>query len=789
MDHWDLDWEMLKSSILMGIRKMSRTFTLFILVAISLVIYLSLPSDQSGLQIIEHPQSNQVPATSTEKQHQGATAHHDDFDETSSSPVFSGDDDDGSNLNVHLSHPEGSPDAHAEHFDEEPDFDGHPENHQDEPVLGTHLEDNHPEENLHSDHEEHEPNAQPGRVDDEQDRAHNGHADDIGSGDAEPEHHEQSPDEPAEYMDDAQSSDAHQENPENSPDPGEHHENFDEAIGSDSQHDPEQIPDAPHEETDAHHEEPDAPHGEPNPPHEEPHNHDDDDAHAGQGPDTHIENTDDEATAGFPLEHSNDGEDAYSHPEEPPAGQSPPSDVNQKPIKHRRFSMVIPVTSSSPDLCKTIVTGLALGYPSPIIINWHIDYHAITKWDGGKNLPKIPGFVNYLDAAMHPDVHPSERLEEDDIVLMVDAFDVWFQLPAEVMLRRYHEINEQANARLRRQWKGPDPMPMFQTVVAASGKNCHPQPASGSNLHCDKLPISPLRDDLYGPETDKNLTNPRDNRPRYINGGVYIGPAGDMRRLFRRAMQKMEAGINQGVHLFSEQGVPGEVLGEQEVWRQWRRDNEVTGDDAMALMDRDFEYHFGLDYAQTLSVQTYWTDTPDGLFDGAFVTLNNQTSIDEYSKQLGISPVRLKGVPEDIKRAQHPLAHISEDPPDWGDMPLYADFFTESVPVIVHHNGFKDRRTKWWTRPWFHRPLRHLLTSHMAPIDPAVPLATVEEEDSTTKYWFLEAEHTDRRPRRMNDTARARLRSMNFGELCHFEDKSDVHWWEEVFRDAEGPLE
>lgn len=464
--------------------------------------------------------------------------------------------------------------------------------------------------------------------------------------------------------------------------------------------------------------------------------------------------------------------------------------------RDRRLVLVIPATSPNPDLCKTIVTALALGYPSPIIINWGIDYHAVTKWEGGANLPKIPGFVKYLDAAMHPDAHPDERLEDDDLVLMVDAYDVWFQLPVEVLLKRYHAINKRANDRLRQQWGGnKEPMPMQQTIVAASGKNCHPQPDSGSNMHCERLPDSPLRADLYGPGTDKNATRHRDHRPKYINGGVYVGPAGDMRRLFRRASQKMEAGIGQGIHLFSEQGIPGEVLGEQEVWRQWRRakDAAFDDDDAKNLMDRDFEYHFGLDYHQELSIQTFWTDTEDGLFDGAFVSLNNQTVIDQHSTALGISPVRLTGIPNDVVAARNPLTGVIESP-DWGEMPLYADFFTESVPVIVHHNGFKERRTSWWDQPWFYQELRHLLALRMATTEQAAaPLAAVDAEGGVdVRYWAPPAEASDRRPRLMVDSARAPLANMEFQHVCQYPDEPvrgpGQHWWDEVFRDAEGPF-
>jgi hypothetical protein len=474
--------------------------------------------------------------------------------------------------------------------------------------------------------------------------------------------------------------------------------------------------------------------------------------------------------------------------------------------KEQRFVVVIPVTEGSPELCKTIMTALALGYPAPIIVNWGVDYHTVSKWTGGRNLPKIPGFLNYLDGVMHPEAHPSERLGEDDLVLMVDAFDVWFQLPAETMLRRYHEINRQANERLCAQWDGDGPMPMKQTIIAGSGKNCHPRAlSSGSNLHCDELPESPLRPDLYGPLTEKNRTQAWHNRPRYINGGLYMGPAGDMRRLFRRATEKMQKGIGQGVHLFSEQGIPGEVLGEQEVWRAWRRnhsDSDVmqpAGDDnAEGLMERDLEYHFGLDYAQELSAQTFWTDQDleRGLFDGGFVTFDNQSAIDASSAALNMTPPRLTQIPDDVLSATNPLMDVlgRKQAPSWRKMAVYADYYLANVPVILHHNGFKDRRVAWWDRPWFHGYLRQLVTLRLVPRQPPVPLGTAENGAGVTRYWAPSAERLNRRPRMMKEDARERLPSFGFQDLCHFPGETldgtpQPHWWEEVFRDAGGPFE
>ncbi|SPJ72111.1 uncharacterized protein FTOL_01839 [Fusarium torulosum] len=462
-----------------------------------------------------------------------------------------------------------------------------------------------------------------------------------------------------------------------------------------------------------------------------------------------------------------------------------------------RFAMVIPATSPSPNLCKTIMTALSLGYPSPVIINWGVDFRDITHSEKGKNLPKIPGLVKYLDAVMHPEAHSSERLREDDIVLMVDGYDMWFQLPAQVLLSRYHEINRKANERLLKQWNRKEPMPMLQTIVMGAGKRCTPddQEKYGIYMSCDSWPESPLRKDMYGPDTDKVVTKDwHNNRPRWINGGLYIGPAGDMRRLFRRTMERMEAGIGHGLPLVSEQGMVGEIIGEQEIWRQRMREQPMARDNVTEFMERDFEYHAGVDFGQVLSAQTVSTaiNQSTDLYDGDFVILGDQAAIDEHSETRGISPARIRGVPDDIKDAPNPLSSFDKAA-NWSTMPLYADFFTESVPVILHHNGFKWKRFAWWDRPWYYKRLRELFKASLQPRESAEALVSLQHGGNRIRYWPVSAEDTDRLPRRVNGTAVGRYPNLEFGNICRYDKKKvpkgyKKKWWDEIFRDNGGKL-
>lgn len=475
----------------------------------------------------------------------------------------------------------------------------------------------------------------------------------------------------------------------------------------------------------------------------------------------------------------------------------------------RRLAIVVPANNPGPDICKLVAGAIALGYPSPILINWGKNFSDVDGGEAGAgawapHFGKVTGTLEYLDRVTGPDVNTRDRLDDEDLVLILDAYDIWFQLPPSVLLHRYHESNKQANARLARQWGGSEDIPMQQTIIISAQKRCYPTLKSGSNLHCDALPESSLRPDIYGPRTDTTASDHRYVRPRYINSGSFMGPLGDMKRYFRRVKQRMERQLGEGVQLPGDQGVFGEILGEQEVWRQWRRDHHgsaimpinETENEAAALVQRDFEYHLGLDYTQGLFLPTVYSDK-----DGDFVSLNNLSAIEGRSSQLGISPPRLQGVPNDVlAHADKPLTDVvlpGDDEPTWGDVPLYADFFTAAVPVMVHHNawkhGLKGRRTSWWDRTWYFPHLRQLLELHINKAPPKLaPLARVPARDGHLTYFAPRSDAEKRTPRVFRaEGVKVGLEEVGFEEVCRYPEETEEtekHWYDEVFRDGKGSI-
>jgi hypothetical protein len=420
-----------------------------------------------------------------------------------------------------------------------------------------------------------------------------------------------------------------------------------------------------------------------------------------------------------------------------------PADLTQD----RRLAIVLPANNPDHDLCKVITSSLALGYPCPVIVNWGKTYDPSKGWKGGSHLAKITGTLEYLDTVIDPNTPDENRLEENDIVILTDSYDVWFQLPPDVLLKRCHEANAQANSRLASQW-GRGKVPMEQTIIVSAQKKCFPPESSGSNLHCDQLPDSPVRKDLYGPNTDKNPNEFHDVRPKYLNSGSMMGPVGDMRRYFRRVYERMQRGLVNGKDLYSDQGIFGEIFAEQELWRKSVRSHKaISKDKDFEFLHKEFEYHVGLDYTQQLFIPTVFEEQ-----DGEIIALNNKSAIAEKSKSLNISP-RLDGVPDDIEKSMNPLSNIPvrelDIVEDWGEMPFYADFFSEAIPAVVHHNAHKDgakkRRYLWWNRIWYFPYLRELVETQLKETK-AKSLLDIVVNGESMVYWDSRSTKPQKKP-------------------------------------------
>lgn len=324
---------------------------------------------------------------------------------------------------------------------------------------------------------------------------------------------------------------------------------------------------------------------------------------------------------------------------------------------------MLPANGPSANLCKVVASAVALGYPSPVIVNWRqgdVEAHDQVR----SHLSKITGVRDLLSWATSKNVTDSDILADDDLVLMLDAYDVWLQLPPSVLIERYLATNERANERIA--WGHGhynSRLAPLQTILASSQKRCYAPRNKLSDLHCDAMPDGELPKDTFGFFTDSMFSTYQNRRPRYLNSGSFMGPARDMLRYFQRVEDRMEQHLAKSPspdELSGDQGIFAEILGEQEVWRR----KAATQDLSLASPEQqsvahEFEYHVGLDYTQELFYPTCYSEHI-----GSFVRLHDSESVLKESTRAGVATSRVKGLPSDISKARPPLHRISNSTND-----------------------------------------------------------------------------------------------------------------------------
>ncbi|KAL8728676.1 MAG: hypothetical protein Q9166_005240 [cf. Caloplaca sp. 2 TL-2023] len=417
------------------------------------------------------------------------------------------------------------------------------------------------------------------------------------------------------------------------------------------------------------------------------------------------------------------------------------------------FHLLIPATESNPNLCKTLLSTFALAYPPPTLINYGKKFNG-DSWDKGSHAGKIRGVFDYLS--------DKKNVKDEDMVLIIDGYDVWFQLPPVVMIKRYHQLVNEANDRLRRRYGtelkakdveavGTKMGPKYtQTVVFGADKLCWPN--SFSDPACAAVPYSTLPKDVYGSLTD---TDPDGfhNRPRYLNSGTVMGPVKDVRAIYKIAVEKVEK-ENRGT--IGDQFVFAEIFGEQEYQRETKRQStQGTGgkwyewlSNALGASDspfaanqtiknmtvvpgRQYEFGIGLDYESKM-FQTMTHSAGDM----EFLTYNDSAAFAAIMNEHPDLRAFPSVPPMDIQLAHGPLWYSSpgnhsldpkdgillphsdklDDLPeqlDWFEVPLATNLYSTTVPSLIHINGDKSLLTEWWPSMWYHPYARALVRRYV----------------------------------------------------------------------------
>ncbi|KAJ6620630.1 hypothetical protein B0H10DRAFT_1066922 [Mycena sp. CBHHK59/15] len=190
--------------------------------------------------------------------------------------------------------------------------------------------------------------------------------------------------------------------------------------------------------------------------------------------------------------------------------------------KSRRLYHLLPINEerSGPLFCKALMSSLVHGY-SPVLLNWE------AQGDGSyMQRMKITGVYEFLRNLTTSD--------DNDVVFMMDALDVWLQLSPNTLLDRYAEFRGM--------------------VVVGADKACWPN--AWDEPACRDVPESPVPKIAYGSELESEDNGSINTRPRWANSGTVIGTVRSMRNVYRDLASQISGDA------FTEQGIFNEFLHE-----------------------------------------------------------------------------------------------------------------------------------------------------------------------------------------------------------------------------------
>lgn len=179
-------------------------------------------------------------------------------------------------------------------------------------------------------------------------------------------------------------------------------------------------------------------------------------------------------------------------------------------------------------LCYNVVSAAVNRFPAPLLLGWKGE----GEMDAAEtHLAKLRAIQIYLQGLSTD--------EDDDLVLIVDGYDIIMQLPVEIMIERYFTIQRDADARLAERFQLSvgelHEQGIRNTIFWGPDKICWP--IEWAAPRCWAVPGSHLDEHTFGPnQGDGGMVT---NDPKWLNSGTVIGPVGDMRTYINVTMAEI----------------------------------------------------------------------------------------------------------------------------------------------------------------------------------------------------------------------------------------------------------
>lgn len=403
--------------------------------------------------------------------------------------------------------------------------------------------------------------------------------------------------------------------------------------------------------------------------------------------------------------------------------------------------VLIPASHGGPNLCKATMGLNVLGYPEPILLAWNKQYTPETAQLG----PKITEALAYV----------STLENDDDLVVMADAYDSWFQLPPAALRSRYFKLISSASYRMRRRLgrRAVRREAMKQTIVFGAAKACTPNELA--SVACYPVPEATTPRDMYGAATDTIIgpTKKTSFRPRYLDAGFMMGPVGDVRRMLQRAQEMLDElpsspalDVNRGANEIwggDAQGIFARIFGEQafqreiirQRYRSWFKKwslphtpgkiemhefKDITNPDFTHEILKPMKGHpreFGISLDFAGSLVSNMADA-DGDHRNMILDGRPQNEFDQSFEPRGVFECGVKipsTVPKDLENVAipDPMEHADS----WSKLKLFGNLCLGNIPVMLHLNGEvgKGLRVNAWNDIWWHWRLHQRLEATKSP--------------------------------------------------------------------------
>ncbi|CAD0094341.1 unnamed protein product, partial [Aureobasidium mustum] len=418
----------------------------------------------------------------------------------------------------------------------------------------------------------------------------------------------------------------------------------------------------------------------------------------------------------------------------------------------------IVATSLPPDDLSAVLSTAILNYPEPMLIGFTGKKQEDENADSTLDLAqRISRKTSILGIDKH--LRNISTTRDEDLVVIADGSNSWFQLRPQTLLDRYFESNRNADERIRKELGvNADVLGIRQRIIFGAQRDCSPWNAE--DPACAAVPGSTLPNDIYGPQTDAEAGEGKDpftkHRPRYINSGFAMGPVKEMRKLYAEAAKR----IMGDQHLQDGGKVLGQLFAEQEMAREsyrvqsgspfarlgswlssfWESASAVQDRQAQQLRETDLsrEYGIGLDYASGLAFEAAHADA-----DMEFVQFGDAASVHAASAKHGISDSRISQIAPDVGASLPPFWTYSQEilpsrNTSWTNVSLLTNAWTGVTPAVVQHdmNNYRSgsQREAWWSHMWFQKYARKLFDVHVQM--PIGPVAISGYDASSRRQWW-----------------------------------------------------